>query len=205
MNEQPSDYLLSYPERLMQGLALSVAEKGYVDTTIADIVRHARVSRRTFYQHFNDKKECLLYSYRKTSFHTLEQVSLAVQASRQVTHDLVEHVRQGVTVFLLLINSQPRYMQVLMTEILLAGHQGLVVRREVMNQFSQLLQLMVNTPMALPVHGVSPRPISALLSTALVGAINELVLLAFEENRTEAFDDLALPIEQMILSVIGLV
>jgi hypothetical protein len=64
---------------------------------------------------------------------------------------------------------------------------------------------MVNTPMALPVQGVSPRPISALLSTALVGAINELVLLAFEENRTEAFDDLALPIEQMILSVIGLV
>jgi AcrR family transcriptional regulator len=202
MNAQPSDDLISYPERLMQGLALSVAEKGYVDTTIADIVRHARVSRRTFYQHFNDKKDCLLYSYRKTSFHTLEQVSLAVQASRQVTHNLIEHVREGVAIFLLLINSQPRYMQVLMTEILLAGQQGLVVRREVMNHFSQLIQLMVNTPMSAESRLV--RPISPLLSTALVGAINELVLLAFEENRTDAFDELACPIEDMILSVIGL-
>ena len=34
--------------RLLQGLAQSVATKGYADTTIADIVREAGVSRRTF-------------------------------------------------------------------------------------------------------------------------------------------------------------
>jgi AcrR family transcriptional regulator len=202
MNAQPSDDLIGYPERLMQGLALSVAEKGYVETTIADIVRHARVSRRTFYQHFDDKKGCLLYSYRKTSFYTLEQVSCAVQASRQVTHDVIEHIREGIAIFLLLINSQPRYMQVLMTEILLAGQQGLAVRREVMNHFSQLLQLMVNAPVSAESRRV--HPLSPLLSTALVGAINELVLLAFEQNRTDAFDELASPIEDMIFSVVGL-
>ena len=41
--------------RLLEGMAQAVAEKGYADTTIADIVREAGVSRRTFYEHFAGK------------------------------------------------------------------------------------------------------------------------------------------------------
>ncbi len=33
--------------RLLEGMARAVAAKGYADTTIADIVREASVSRRT--------------------------------------------------------------------------------------------------------------------------------------------------------------
>ena len=38
----------------------AVAGKGYAATTIADIVREASVSRRTFYEHFQAKSECLI-------------------------------------------------------------------------------------------------------------------------------------------------
>ncbi|REM69108.1 TetR/AcrR family transcriptional regulator, partial [Mycobacterium tuberculosis] len=53
--------------RLLQGMAHAVAAKGYAETTIADIVREAAVSRRTFYEHFSTKTECLIALYETAS------------------------------------------------------------------------------------------------------------------------------------------
>ncbi len=46
--------------RLLDGLAASIAERGYRATTVADIVRHARTSKRTFYDQFASKEQCFL-------------------------------------------------------------------------------------------------------------------------------------------------
>lgn len=42
----------NHRSRLLEGLVASVYESGYLATTIARITRHAAVSRRTFYEHF---------------------------------------------------------------------------------------------------------------------------------------------------------
>jgi AcrR family transcriptional regulator len=46
-------------DRLLAGAARAVSERGFAGATIADIVRFARVSRRTFYDHFAGKEECI--------------------------------------------------------------------------------------------------------------------------------------------------
>ena len=46
--------------RLLEGLAASIGERGYRATTVADIVRHARTSKRTFYDQFASKEQCFL-------------------------------------------------------------------------------------------------------------------------------------------------
>jgi len=46
--------------RVLEGMAHAVSRKGYAETTIADIVGEASVSRRTFYEHFESKAECLI-------------------------------------------------------------------------------------------------------------------------------------------------
>jgi AcrR family transcriptional regulator len=46
-------------DRLLAGVAKAVGERGFAKVTIADIVRHARVSRSTFYDHFAGKEECV--------------------------------------------------------------------------------------------------------------------------------------------------
>jgi len=44
--------------RIIDAIIESCAEKTYAATTIADIVGRARISRTTFYKHFNDKRAC---------------------------------------------------------------------------------------------------------------------------------------------------
>lgn len=41
----------------------AVNERGVVATTISDLVARAGISRRTFYEHFENKEDCLLASY----------------------------------------------------------------------------------------------------------------------------------------------
>lgn len=50
-------------ERLFAAMIAAVDERGFVATTISDLVEHAGVSRRTFYEHFENKEQCLLLTY----------------------------------------------------------------------------------------------------------------------------------------------
>jgi AcrR family transcriptional regulator len=48
----------SQRRRIVDGMIESCAEKTYAATTITDIVARARISRTTFYKHFEDKRAC---------------------------------------------------------------------------------------------------------------------------------------------------
>lgn len=48
------------PERLLRALAAVVAEKGYQETKISDIVERAKTSQRTFYEHFASKEDAMV-------------------------------------------------------------------------------------------------------------------------------------------------
>jgi AcrR family transcriptional regulator len=50
-------------ERLLRAMVSCTSERGYADTTIADVVRVARTSRSAFYEHFADKEDCFLAAY----------------------------------------------------------------------------------------------------------------------------------------------
>jgi AcrR family transcriptional regulator len=50
-------------ERLFKAMVEAVDERGFAATTISDLVSRAGVSRRSFYEHFHNKDECLLATY----------------------------------------------------------------------------------------------------------------------------------------------
>src|SRR5215467_16170916 len=66
-------------ERLIAGLAEAIAENGYASTTIAHITRHAAVSRRTFYEHFNSKDECFVAAYEAVMEQLRERIEAAYE------------------------------------------------------------------------------------------------------------------------------
>src|ERR671935_482733 len=56
----PPQVRASQRDRLLRSVIAAVAESGYPDVTVADIVRRAKVSKNAFYQHFDNKEECFL-------------------------------------------------------------------------------------------------------------------------------------------------
>lgn len=50
-------------ERLFKAIVEAVNEQGFMATTISDLVSRAGISRRSFYEHFQNKEECLLAVY----------------------------------------------------------------------------------------------------------------------------------------------
>jgi AcrR family transcriptional regulator len=63
--------LANPPERLLRALAAVVADKGYPDTTVAEVVERASTSQRTFYEHFKNKEDAIVAALDSGSAHML--------------------------------------------------------------------------------------------------------------------------------------
>jgi AcrR family transcriptional regulator len=61
--------------RLVQAMAEVMAEQGYARTSVADILRRARVSRETFYELFDSKQDCFLSAFEQAYAHILDAVA----------------------------------------------------------------------------------------------------------------------------------
>ena len=69
-------------ERLLNGVVDAVAEHGYNATTIGAITEAAKISRRTFYEHFKDKEGCFLAAYEMIDTHVRGAMLTAAEGSR---------------------------------------------------------------------------------------------------------------------------
>ena len=81
------------PERLLRALAAVVAEKGYPDTTVAEIVERASTSQRTFYEHFSNKEDAIVAALDSGSAHMLAAALPAFRRApdwAHAVHDTIE-------------------------------------------------------------------------------------------------------------------
>lgn len=104
-------------ERLIAGLAEAVAENGYAGTTIAHITRHAAVSRRTFYEHFNSKDECFVAAYDTVMAELRERVDKAFNEEKEWP----QAIRAGIAAMLEFLTAEPHLARLSMVEALVAG------------------------------------------------------------------------------------
>lgn len=86
-NSLPRDVvLLSQRSRLIEATAYSIAEKGYLDTAVADIISRAGVSRTTFYQQFKDKEDCFLFCFEQLNDRHLQEMFAALETPGPIQH-----------------------------------------------------------------------------------------------------------------------
>lgn len=180
--------------RLLEGMAHAVASKGYAETTIADIVRAASVSRRTFYEHFSTKADCLIALYEAASLNALNVLRHAIDANRD-WHDQVE---QAMRAYLGCLSQNPVLIRTLFIEILGLGAAGLMARRRAHDQIVGFMLDVVNGQRS----GNGERvPLSADMALAVVGGIHELVLRAIERERVGLLEELVAPAVQLVRAV----
>jgi AcrR family transcriptional regulator len=119
--------------RLLDGITRVVAEKGYADATVADVVRAARVSRGTFYALFASKEECFLEAYRHGVDVLHEQIGAA---TRELT-DWREQLRAGLDAYLRTLVAEPLFARTYLLEIHAAGTRAQIVRDEALRRFAE--------------------------------------------------------------------
>jgi AcrR family transcriptional regulator len=182
-------------ERLVYGMVAAVAERGYAATTITDVVRHARVSRRTFYEQFADKEACFLTAYDAVSDAVLELIGAA---ARDAT-SWEERILAGVRTYLQALASHPEVARVFTVEILGAGPAALARRRAVLRRFAATIQAEVDAARA---SGAPVPPLGERAALALTGAIHELVLAALEDDRGASLPDLEDDVAAVVSAVL---
>lgn len=80
-------------QRLLTGMAAALREKGFKATTVADVVRHAKVSRRTFYEEFSSREQCYVALLEQQDRRVVEAVRTAVRGGsswRDQVHQAIE-------------------------------------------------------------------------------------------------------------------
>lgn len=179
--------------RLLEGMAHAVAAKGYGDTTIADIVREASVSRRTFYEHFSTKAECLLALYEAASRNALKVLRNSIDPA----HDWHMQIEHALTAYFGCMAENPVLMRTLYVEILGLGPEGLETRRRVNRAIADFILQVVNGQGG----RTGDKALSADMAMAIVGGINELILQAIEEERVARLTELVAPGSRLVRAV----
>jgi AcrR family transcriptional regulator len=185
--------------RLLAAMADLVAERGYPAVTVGDVVGRARVSKRTFYQHFPDREACFLAVYATAAEAPMQRIAAVAADPAVRAGGLAAFVRTAVRAYLGAMSEQPVLTRTLLTEISSVGPRGWQVRRDVLGRFADQIVLLIDAGRAQePGLSTLPRP----LALALVGGINELVLEAVEAGRAEHLLELESTATTLVVAVL---
>jgi AcrR family transcriptional regulator len=164
-----------FRERLLNGMAEAIRERGYADTTISDVVRHAYTSRRTFYEYFPGKKECFLALHKRQNAELARRIVAGIDAQA----DLATQVRQGIRIWLTEVEANPAVELSWIREIPQLGEEGRLARRELQEAFVAMVRGLTDTD-DLRAGGV--RPATRHTAIMLLGGLNELAAVALEDG-----------------------
>ena len=162
--------------RLLDGLAASIGERGYRASTVADIVRNARTSKRTFYDHFASKEECFLELLRADIEKLGERIAGAVDRDA----DWQEQIRQAVEAYVGHMESRPAITLSWIRELPSLGAIARPAQRRGLQVLSDLLIGLSASP---GFRRASLPPLTAPLAVILLGGLRELTALAVEDGR----------------------
>jgi AcrR family transcriptional regulator len=182
-----------YRERLLDALASSIRERGLRGTQIADIVRIARTSRRTFYECFPDKESCFVELVREKTTQLLAEVESSVDPAAGWR----EQVDQAVDTYLDALGRDPALTVTLSRELPALGMRGALVQREGIERFAELMVRMVRSE---PMRRAGTREIPLEAAVMLVGGVNELVVRAVD--RGESLERVAPVAKDVVKSVL---
>jgi len=111
-------------QRILAGMAEVAAERGSSSVTVAHIVARSGVSRRTFYELFSDREDCLLAALRQAIARTRAVVVPAYECERAWR----ERVRAALCALLEFFDESPALARLCIVESLGAGPGALELR-----------------------------------------------------------------------------
>ena len=151
--------------RLLAGMADAVAEHGYAETSIADVIARAGVSRKTFYQQFDGKDECFAVAYGEEMERLLELTLGAFEAEGP---PWARRLRAALTALCGALAGNPAVARLCFVEGLDAGPATAGRRREALRGLLPLFE-------AAPADSVGDSPLGESLRMGRIGDLAEML------------------------------
>jgi len=145
--------------RLLSAAVLVVDELGWSATTVAHITARARVSRRTFYDLFENREDCLLAVLQDI----VERVEGELADANLAGCEWRERVRGGLFVILSFFDREPVLARLCVVQALRAGSRVLAWREEHLTRMAVILDQGRD-------QSARSRECTALTAEGLVGA-----------------------------------
>jgi AcrR family transcriptional regulator len=165
-------------ERLIAAMREAIIEKGYRETTVADVVRIARTSRRTFYEQFEDREHCFLALFDQTTSHTMERIATSVHPDAPWE----QQVDAALDAYIEAVCEQPELQQSFVRELPGLAREGAEQQRLVIERFAQMLVALVESGrQEQPSMMANALPLD--VSVIIVGGLRELLIIAIQQGR----------------------
>jgi AcrR family transcriptional regulator len=181
-------------DRLMRALGESLMEKGFANTVVADIVKRARVSRRTFYEEFADRGECFLALCDRAT--DVARVVINQAADPELSWE--DQAKRAVDAYFAYMTVEPLLTRAMLFEVYALGDRGIAGHRETHEKFTrQLLELAAR---ARETDGTI-REITYASAAAVVGAIYQLIQMATDEEPRVSIDEARVAATELVLAI----
>ena len=164
-------------DRLLAGMAAAVREKGFQRTTLADVVREARASRRTFYAHFTDPTDCYLALLESVSRQNISAVAEAISGDGTPE----ERLDAAVGSYLDALERDPLLTRSFFRELHLTGERGRRLVRSVNERAGQTIHQLVEDARRRESE-VDVHPVSVEMARMIVSGIVQSALMAQEQG-----------------------
>jgi TetR/AcrR family transcriptional regulator len=169
-------------ERIFLALEAVMSAKGYLDTSVADLIRAAKVSRQTFYELFTSKQDCFLASYARRQGALVDAI-----LSTPDTKPPMDRFATLLRNYLAIMAGNPGLSRLYLVGVYAAGEQAIAARLEMQQQFVNVVA---------EVFGAESRQ-RRFICQALVASISTMVTNALLEDDSQAVLDLYEPLMQM--------
>ena len=165
----------NFRQRLLDALEESIAEDGYPRTTVADIVRRARTSRRTFYEHFDSREACFVALLTEANAEQVRQISAAVDANAPWK----SQVRQAIEAWISSGESRSSLMLSWIRDVPSLGDAARGLQRDAMENFIEMVRALADTG---EFRAAGVGPFSRQRIIMLLGGLQELTAITVEEG-----------------------
>lgn len=167
-------------ERMLEAMIRAVAEKGYDAVVVADVIDRARVSRRTYYEMFEDKDDCFLAAY-DTIVEVL--VRTVETAYRNTDGTWAQRVHAGLAALAKLLAEEADLARVGILEIQTGGPRARQRYRDALGRFMPFLD-------EGRAHSKFAAQLPANNSRIAVGGVAALLVEAVKSGRTAELEQM---------------
>jgi AcrR family transcriptional regulator len=175
-------------ERLFAAAAAVFSRSGYADASAEAIAREAGMSKATFYEHFDNKEDCLIALFDAAIEEVLAEMRVAGEAHAGA--EPIERGRATIRAYLGALAAFPDQAQTLLVEAVGAGPRAMARRDEALDQ------------VATYIHQNFPGLGAFDYAFAIVGAAVELASRRLREGHPEALSELEPVVERLALGLL---